>query len=596
MSNEYRYINKIKQSIQEIISLAIADLFNNSDISQFDIKIEVPKDESHGDYSTNIAMILSKKLGKNPVEIANEIVQKINESEEIDSANVAGPGFINTILNEEAFSEGIYAIANNHNLYAQVVKENKIIEFSSPNIAKPFTIGHLRSTIIGDSIARLNEEIGMQVFRDNHLGDWGASFGKYLAAFDLYKIDLDKLLHSERPIKELVDLYIRFNSDIEKNENLKELGREWFKKLEDGDQIARNYWQKCIDISFVEFKRIYDLLDIHFTENNGRGYGEAFFEDEMKHVIEDLHNANKEGLIDFKMNDGAWLIFFDKADKLPPLMILKSNGTTLYSTRDLATDRFRMNHTEYGHPELTVVNEVGNEQKLYWQQLFKVEELLGWYKQGKRIHIGHGLYKFKDGKMSTRKGNVIWLEDILNQSIEQANQIALENGENLSDEEIKEISHVVGIGAIKWNDLKRDRNIDVLFDWDEMLNIKGDSAPYIQYTYARAKSIVRQYGSFNLNDKGFSFKQFQTEEERNLMKLINEFPQVVYDSAVGYAPNFLCNYIYDLAQAFNKFYNKHSVLNAEKDLKEARVFLTNTTAEVIKKGLSLLGIKTVEKM
>lgn len=575
---------EIKNKLKEVVK-NLFDIDTEPELSR-------PKDLSHGDFASNIAMQLAASLGKNPREIATQIVENIDKSN-FENIEIAGPGFINFKLKSESKVSILKEVLDDNYLNDASNKEkNIIVEFSSPNIAKPFTIGHLRSTIIGESVARILEHLGYNVFRDNHLGDWGASFGKYLAAFEEYNIDLEALMKSEKPIKALVDLYIKYTSDADERPEMKEKARDWFKKLEDGDPVARENWQKCIDISFVEFDRIYKLLGIRFTENGGRGYGESYFEEEMKHVLVELEEASKAGKIDYRDSEGAKLIFFEKSTKLPPLMIIKSNGTTLYSTRDLATDRFRKNRKEYGYPNLTVINEVGGEQREYFNQLYQIEKQLGWYKEGERVHVGHGLYKFKDGKMSTRKGNVIWLEDLLNKAIEKS--IEASTKDDLSDDEIKEISKVVGIGAIKWNDLKRDAIHNITFDWDEILNLKGNSGPYIQYTYARAKSILKDSNGLNYD---LDSNVLESEEEQFLLKTLANFKNSVERAGKDYAPHIIANYLYELAQGFNAFYNKYSVMNAETDEdKNARLVLTNSVAFVIKKGLELLGIETVEKM
>lgn len=573
---------KLKNFIKEII-------FELYQINDLDFVVEAPKDQSHGDLATNIAMVLTKTLKRNPLEIAEEIKNKLYELklEEINEVSIAKPGFINFKTNKKSYVSIIEKILTDKDIFGsnEIGKgKNIIIEFSSPNIAKPFTIGHLRSTIIGDSIAKILEFSGYKIFKDNHLGDWGASFGKYLAAFDYYNVNIEEIKKSERPIKELVDLYIRYTEDSENNSELKELGRDWFKKLEEGNATARQLWEECINISFIEFDKIYNKLGITFTENNGKGYGESFFEHKMQAVLEELKQASKENKLDYHESEGAQLVFFPN-NEMPPLMILKSNGTTLYSTRDLATDKFRkFEMSERYGEDLTVINETGIEQSLYWKQIFKIEEMLGWYQKGERVAITHGLYRFKEGKMSTRKGNVIWLEDVLNESVQRASKIS-------TDKEVDDIvAQKVGIGAIKWNDLKRDPRQDILFDWDEILNLKGNSSPYIQYTYVRANKIGKT--------TNFDFDQISpNEEEFKILVMLYEFPEVIKYSAQNYQSSSICNYLFNLSQAYSAFYEKHRILNAENEnVKNFRIALSQSTAQVIKNGLYLLGIDTVEQM
>ncbi len=575
-------MNDIKSDLQNNLTEALKSL----GIKDVEIEIERPKDESHGDFSSNVSMKLSAVLKKNPLQIAQELVTELdkNKLESIEKIEAVNPGFINFYIKKSAYLnilENVISLSDKFGANNIGEGKNVIVEFSSPNIAKPFTIGHLRSTIIGDSIAKILEFSGYKVFRDNHLGDWGASFGKYLAAFEHYNIDIEEIKKSDRPIKQLVDLYIKFTQDSEENPDLKELGREWFKKLEDGDEKARKLWQECINISFIEFDKVYKKLNVSFTENEGKGYGESFFEDKMPAVIKELEEANEQKRVDYHKSEGAMLVFFPK-EELPPMMVLKSNGTTLYSTRDLATDKYRKENSRYGYPNLTVINETGIEQSLYWKQIFKTEEMLGWYKKGERIAIMHGLYRFKEGKMSTRKGNVIWLEDVLNESINRA--------EKLSKEEEAELPVKIGVGAIKWNDLKRDPKQDIVFDWEEILNLKGNSSPYIQYTYVRANKIGKT-NNFDFNDIT------PNEEEGKVLDLISQFGQIIEYSAQNYQSSTICTYLFNLSQSYSTFYEKHRILNAEDEkTKNFRIALSQATAQVIKNGLNLLGIETVERM
>jgi arginyl-tRNA synthetase len=469
-----------------------------------------------------------------------------------------------------------------------------VVEYSSPNIAKPFTVGHLRSTIIGDAIANLLEANGWKVYRDNHLGDWGTQFGKQIYAIKTWG-DEEKIEKSENPVKELVALYVKFHDEVEKSPELEDKAREWFKKLEDGNKEARRLWKKCIEWSLKEFKTIYEKLGIKFTENDGLGYGESFFEDKIKDVLDEL---NSKKLL--RESEGARLVFFDK-DKYPPLMIMKKDGATLYATRDLATDKFRLEK----YPGAKIINEVGVEQTLYFRQLFEVEKMLGWVKEGQRIHIRHGHYRFNDEKMSTRKGNTIWLEDVLEEAVKGAEQLGSEG---------REIAEQVGIGALKWNDLKRSSHLDIVFDWDEILNMQGDSGPYIQYTFARTQSVLSKMISGKkkaTSKKELSFARSDLAkleaEEVGLLRTLSKFPEVVEEAgdlpamqdgkalqAGKFAPNILCNYLFDLAQKFNLFYQKHKILESEKE--EFRIALTAAVGQVIKKGLNLLGIQAPERM
>ena len=558
--------DKIRQAIEGVVGKNI------------DFVVEHPADEGHGDYATNVAMMMEG----NPRELAQRLAEKLKKSDvlgevvDLPRIEVAGPGFINFWLKEEWLVGEMKSILDQKKNYG-TNKTGKgklaIIEYSSPNIAKPFTIGHLRSTVIGDAIANLLEANGWRVLRDNHLGDWGTQFGKQICAIKHWG-DIDKIAKSEYPVKELVALYVKFHEEAQKDPTLEDEARVWFKKLEDGDKEARELWQKCIDWSWVEFSKIYDLLKIkHSTEfNQGRGLGESFFEDKMGVVITELEKKKLLGI----GKDGAKLVFFE-GDKLPPMMIIKKDGASLYATRDLATDKYRL---EKYKPDL-VVNEVGAEQSLYFRQLYEIERMLGWYKDGQRVHVGHGMFRFKEGKMSTRKGNVIWLEEVLTEAVKRAATLG-KGGKN-------DVSQKVGIGALKWNDLKGDPKRDIVFDWDEVLNMQGNSGPYIQYTYARAKSILGK-----AKNKKTTLKMVLNEDENNILRALYRYPEVVVETVKNFTPQVVATYLFGLAQRFNSFYNLNKVIGGENE--GFRLELVSACSQVLKNGLLLLGIETVEKM
>lgn len=585
--------------------------------------VDYPTDPAHGDYATNVALVAAKKLGKNPRELAEDIVKKFTahslQLTVIEKVEIAGPGFINFwIKNEKLMDEIASSPAkpdprNDAPIVDIGQGRSVVVEYSSPNIAKPFTIGHLRSTIIGDAVANLLEATGWKVYRDNHVGDWGTQFGKQIYAIKAWGNE-EEIEKSERPVKLLVDLYVKFHTEAEKDPSLEDKAREWFKKLEDGDEEARKLWQKCIDWSWKEFEAIYQQLGVPSAEhssfeNNGRGYGESFFEDKMKPVLEELEKKGflKEG------KEGAKIVEFPEEIKLPALMILKKDGASLYATRDLATDKFRLG--KYGK-DVLVINEVGAEQSLYWEQIFQTEYMLGWYKKGQRIHKKHGLYRFKAGKMSTRKGNVIWLEDVLEEvkqkayglqkhSSEFEGQEVITTNEKVGESAKKHVlgvadrinvSDAVGIGALKWNDLKRSSEQDITFDWDEILNMQGNSGPYLQYTFARTQSVLAKVQSSQVTVQNLAGDLKLGTEERELLRLLVQFPEIVQEAAERLAPNLLCTYLFDLAQNFNLFYQKCPILKAEGDSRELRLYLTQTTGETLQKGLALLGIKAPEKM
>ncbi len=543
-------------------------------------EIKISDRSENGDYYTNIAMKLANDLRKRPQDIADEIKKEYDELSDINvkAVEVVKPGFINFFLSDTCLRNNLVEIISSQDEFGKTDKNHGkevVVEYSSPNIAKPFTVGHLRSTIIGDAISNLMEATGWRVYRDNHLGDWGTQFGKQIYAIKTWgnEEELDK---SQNPVKDLVALYVKFHEEAERDSKIEEDARAWFKKLEDHDPEARRLWQKCVEWSMREFDRLYEKLGIVFTENNGNGYGESFFEDKMKDVIEALND--KKLLTE---SDGARLVFFPD-DKYPPLMIIKQDGATLYATRDLATDRFRLD--QHGN-DVLIVNEVGVEQSLYFNQLFELEKMLGWVTDGQREHVKHGHFRFKEGKMSTRKGNVIWLDDVLSEASKRAKALSADV-ENNAD--------AIGIGALKWNDLKRSSQQDIVFDWEDMLNMHGNSGPYMQYAYVRTQSVISK-ADVNFSEGDIKVSDLSPEEDV-LARLLVHFPEIIENAASSYSPNILATYLFELAQAFNLFYQKHQIISSDENVKPFRLALTAAAGYVIRNGLTILGIKTVGKM
>ena len=561
----------LRTEIETIIESSLTAL----DIEDKSVALSHPTDLSHGDYATNIALRLASKLKTSPMELAVKIAKAIPKNKLIDRVEVLKPGFINIHLSPTSLLDQMSKFGKtDFNLAAFFPKKNKtvIVEYSSPNIAKPFTIGHLRSTIIGDAIANILETVGYDVKRDNHVGDWGTQFGKLIYAIQEWG-SLKEIESSPRPVKILVDLYVKFHDEADKNKDLEDRARENFKLLESGDKDTRALWDKCVEWSWKEFDFIYKKLGIKFTENEGRGYGESYFEKDLRSILDELKTKKLT-----KKSDGAEIVEFDN-DKYPPLMLAKSDGASLYATRDLATDKFRKD--KYGK-EILIINEVGTEQTLYFRQLYEIESMLGWFTKDQRIHVGHGLYRFKDQKMSTRKGNTIWLEDV----IEEAEARASKLGSNST------VGPEVAIASLKWNDLKHTTQQDVVFDWDVLLNMQGNSGPYMLYSFVRAGSILRDQKVAELSGGVAPL----SIEENQLLRLLVKYPEVVEQAAQRYSPSDIATYLYSIAQAFNLFYQKHSVLKSEGWSLTFRLQLTASTANILQSGLSLLGIQTVEKM
>lgn len=555
--------------MEEGLKKAIEDVVSSLGMEAVDFVVEHPADLSHGDYSTNVAM----KAGGNPREVAEKIVEGLEgKVKMVDRVEIAGPGFINFYLKPEFFAEETKKIVKEGEKYgkSKVGKGQKVIvEYSSPNIAKPFTVGHLRSTIIGDAVANIYEYTGHTVLRDNHLGDWGTQFGKLIVAIQKWGNE-EEIGESDRPVKKLVDLYVKFHEEAENDESLNDEAREWFTKLEAGDKEARYLWQKCVDWSMVEFDQIYKRLGIEFD----MALGESFVEDKMDVVVEELE---EKGLL--KESEGAKLVFFED-EKYPPLMILKKDGSSLYGTRDLAIDRYRR---EKWGKDVVVINEAGSEQSLYFRQLYETESMLGWYKEGQRIFVGHGLYSFKDGKMSTRKGNVIWLEEVLDEAVKRAEELS----------EDKEVARKVGLGALKFNDLKREAMKNIVFDWDEILDLKGDSGPYLQYTYARIQSILDKAKDEGVKAKAKLPSDWKTTD---VEKMVYRFPEIVLHALREQGPHHICIYLLDLAREFNSWYGNTQIVDKGDESSRYKVSVAESVAVVIQNGLAILGVEVVERM
>ena len=551
-----------------------------------DLVLEFPEDERFGDYSANFAMRRWQDFGfKNPREFANFLAKKLQKDKDlakiVSKIEVAGPGFINFFLKKEFFIEELKRILKEKNKYGSIIigkGKTVVIDYSSPNIAKPFGIGHLRSTIIGQALYNIYKFLGFKCIGDNHLGDWGTQFGKLIVAVKKWG---EKKI-GDYSIEDLEELYIKFHKEVEKNPKIEEEGREWFKKLEEGDKEAKKIWRAFVKISLKEFTKIYKLLGIKIDY----ALGESFYEEMLKDIIKEA----KEKKIAIE-SQGALIIKYSH-NELPPAMILKSDGATTYLTRDLATVKYRLKKWK---PDL-IIYEIGVDQELHLKQLFRAVELLGWDKT-KFFHVAHGLYRKTTGKFSTRRGETIHLEEVLKEAILRAREIVQnsETGRGLSEEEKEKVAKMVGIGAVKYNDLSQHYSKDIVFDWEKILNLKGNSAPYLQYTFVRCQSVLRKV-KFKTLPKKIEAIDFNLEEE-DILREIYKFPEIVHEAAERFSPNLICNFIFDLAQKYNFFYDLHPILKAKtEELKIFRLALTMAVAQVLKNSLNLLGISAPEKM
>lgn len=539
--------------------------------------IEIPPEERFGDYAFP-CHVLSKELKRSPQEIAKDISSQLKPKELTEEIFPIGP-YINFKVNRQRFAEFVLQeIFDKTDEYGSDISgkgKTIVMDYSHPNIAKPFGIGHLRSTVIGNALYNIFRKSDYEVIRINHLGDWGTQFGKVIAAYK--KWGNEKELSSD-PIATLYDLYVRFHREAEKNPELDEEGRQWFKKLEDGDKEALALWQRFKDYSLDEFNRIYKMLDISFDSYAG----ESFYNKLLENTIEKM---KKKELL--KKSQDALIVDLEEYG-LPPCLIRKKDEATLYVTRDICAAIYRY-ETYHFHKAIYVV---GSAQKLYFQQLFKVLELMSYPWSKDLGHVDFGWVKFKQEMMSTRKGNIVLLEDVLNRSIELALKIVEEKNPELENKE--KVAYDVGIGAVVFAFLSTRRNKDIDFDWDKVLNFEGETGPYIQYTYARLCSLVRKYNQ--PIERSADFRLLSIEEEHILIKKLEDFPRRIKLCTREYEPALICSYLIELCSLFNSFYQKERIITDNVESTKVRMLLVKAVQSVVKSGLSILGIKTPEKM
>ncbi len=541
--------------------------------------VETPPDEKLGDLAFP-CFPLAKVMRKAPPVIAQELSEKLSNDEYIERVDAVG-GYLNFFYNRGEFiSDTINAALKAGADWGKSdMGEGKtvLVEYSSPNIAKPFHIGHLFSTAVGNSLARIYKFLGYNVESLNHLGDWGTQFGKLISA---YKRWGDEAAIEKDPINELLKIYVKFHEEAEKDPSLEDEAREYFKKLEDGDPEATKLWKHFRDMSLVEFKRVYDMLGVSFDSYNG----EAFYSDKMDEVVDMLRDANL-----LTESEGAQVV--DLSDmNMPPCIILKSDGATIYATRDIAAALYRKR--TYNFDKNIYV--VGLPQSLHFKQIFETMKRAGWEWSKDCVHVGFGLVKLPGKNMSTRHGDVVFLEDVLNESIEKTRSIIESNGSNVGD--IDDVSKKIGIGAVLYTFLKNSREKDIVFSWDKMLDFDGESAPYCMYGYARGKSILRRAEGIDYSHTDLS--KAVSEDAYTLVKMINSFGDAVADAADKNEPFYVNRYVTGLVKAFNKFYNTNPIMRDDVDIetKKARLAIVDATCTVIKSALGLLGIEVVESM
>ncbi len=539
-------------------------------------RITVPPAHITGDVA------LSFESSKQACAAARAIAKQ--PSQFIAEAKTEGP-FVNLIFNKDVVYQEV--LANVQELGEQYGESDinagkkAFIEYSSPNIAKPIGIGHLRSTIIGEALVRIYQNTGYEVFRENHLGDWGTQFGKLIYAYEQWG---DKKKIKENPIKELKELYVRFQKESEKDERLNEEARSIFKRLEEGDPKLLKLWNEFRDLSVKEFQKVYKRLNVVFDHIGG----ESQF---VKGAGDVVKTCLKKNICKQAEGDGAVVA---ELSNIPSFLLRKQDGSTLYLTRDLVALKHRI---EKFKPD-TLVYVVGNEQTLHFIQLFELARRLNYISSTDVKHISFGMVLLEGKRMSTRKGTLVELEDVMDQAVEKANAVIAEKSPNLSFDERKDATRAIGIGAVFYNDLRQSRTRNISFNWERMLNLESGSAVYLQYTYARIESLAAKARKlFGNEQKRQGIMKWENETEFKLAKQIMFFPSVMLAAQKRDAPNFICSYLEALAQTFNSFYNSTSVIKTENvELRDARVCLACAVGLVIKKGLDSLNIKVPEKM
>lgn len=564
-----------KQIIAKQISKTID--INEEELESY---IETPKDNKNGDYAFP-CFRLAKELRKAPPAIANEIKEKIEAVEEIEKIEVAG-GYLNFFINKTILAKEVLEEISKAEQYgkSEIGKEkNIVIDYSAPNIAKPFHIGHLRSTVIGGALYNIYKYLGYNVTGVNHLGDYGTQFGKLIEGYKMWgkEYDIEK-----DPINELTKIYIRINEACKNDEQILENCRNNFKKLEDGDSYCVEIWKKFRELSLQEFQKVYDLLGSKFDSWNG----ESFYSDKMPEVIEILEKTGK--LIE---SQGAKIIDLEDKGINTPCIIEKSNGSTTYATRDLAAILYRSRTYDFDK----ALYVTSYEQVLHFKQVFEVAKLLGLdekYTKGLE-HVSFGMVLLPEGKMSTREGNIIKLEDLLNEAISRAQEIIEQKNPELENKE--EVAKKVGIGAVIFNDMSASRIKDEVFDWNTILNFQGETGPYVQYTYVRTKSVLEKAGYLPKIEE-VKVENLADEYSLAILKLIYNFEDVLIQVTDKNEPSILARYLIDLAKAYSSFYNENKIIVEDKDIQNARVYLTYAVSEVLKQGANLLGIQMPEKM
>ncbi|MDD5922250.1 MAG: arginine--tRNA ligase [Eubacteriales bacterium] len=569
-----------KESIAEAVQPLVPEL-SKDEIRDL---IEIPQDEKMGDYAIP-CFKLAKFRHMAPDKIAKDVAEHVSGEDFIREVRPVR-AYVNFFLNREEAARPVIAEAMDYENFGRSMEGNGktiVIDFSSPNIAKPFHIGHIRSTVIGNSLYKIFDLLGYNVVRSNHLGDYGTQFGKMIAAYRHWG-SVEEV--EKEPIKTLLSYYTRFHREAEENPELNEEARQAFNNLEHGKEEEVRLWKWFTEMSMKEFNRVYDMLGIDFDVYDG----ESMYSDMMPARIQELKD---KGLL--QESNGAGIVDLSEYD-MPPALITKSDGTSLYCTRDIATAVYRKETYDF-YKNIYVV---ASQQTLYFRQLKKVLELMGYDWAEDCVHVPFGMVSLEEGTMSTRKGRVVFLEDVLNKAIEKTGEIIREKNPAASDEQVQEAAKIVGVGAVMFNELSNGRIKDYVFSWDHVLNFDGETGPYVQYTHARCMSVLRNAGEETIADakdmEKLNMKYLNSDSAYGLIRLIHAFPGTIQDAADKYEPSIVTRLLIDTAQAYNKFYHDEHILVDDKEERAAKVALTIAAKNAIRRGLDLLGLKAPERM
>ncbi len=562
-----------REKAVELIKKQVDDLT----IEEINNLIEIPPSYDMGDYAFPV-FSLAKTFRKSPNIIAEDLAEKISQDENFEKIENKA-AYLNFFINKEKLAQTVLnEVKEKETRFGSSdLGEGKtvIVEYSSPNIAKPFHIGHIRTTVIGNALFNIYKFLGFDTVSINHLGDYGTQFGIMISA---YKKWGDREVIEADPISELLKLYVKWNKEAENDETLRDEARYWFKELENKNEEALELWQWIRDVSLKEFNKVYDMLNIKFDSYAG----ESFYSDKMPAVLKEMEDS---GIM--KESEGALIVDLEPYG-MPPALIKKSDGSTLYTTRDITAAIYRKQHYDF-YKNIYVV---GSQQNLHFKAWIKIVELMGneWAKDC--IHIPFGMVSLEGSTLSTRRGNVVFLEDVLNTAVEKTQQIIEERNPTLENKDI--VAKQIGIGAVVFQELFNQRIKDYVFSWERTLSFEGETGPYVQYTHARTNSLLEK-GEFNIEDP-VDYKLLSSEDEINIIRLIYDFPKIVLDSMEKNEPFFITRHIAEIAKAFNKFYNSSPIIIEDLELKKARLMLTYSVKTLIKTGLNLLGIEAPLKM